>query len=103
MREIIAAIRAREAAEAAKDDEPAGDTGDRDKLFREAGEAVIHNQGAATSLLQRRFGIGYGRAARIMDQLEAAGVIGKSEPGSSRPRDVLLGLEELDRVCGPRP
>ncbi len=101
--DIIAAIRAREAAEAAgKDDEPAADAGDRDKLFREAGEAVIHNQGASTSLLQRRLGIGYGRAARIMDQLEAAGVIGKSEPGSSRPRDVLMGLEELERLCGPR-
>ncbi len=100
--DIIAAIRAREAAEAGKDEEPASDAGDRDKLFREAGEAVIHNQGASTSLLQRRLGIGYGRAARIMDQLEAAGVIGKSEPGSSRPRDVLMGLEELDRVCGPR-
>ncbi len=100
--DIIAAIRAREAAEAGKDEEPAGDAGDRDKLFREAGEAVIHNQGASTSLLQRRLGIGYGRAARIMDQLEAAGVIGKSEPGSSRPREVLMGLEDLDRVCGPR-
>ncbi|MGH7689699.1 MAG: DNA translocase FtsK [Gemmatimonadaceae bacterium] len=100
--DIIAAIRAREAAEAGKDEEPAGDAGDRDKLFREAGEAVIHNQGASTSLLQRRLGIGYGRAARIMDQLEAAGVIGKSEPGSSRPRDILIGLDGLERVCGPR-
>jgi S-DNA-T family DNA segregation ATPase FtsK/SpoIIIE len=63
---------------------------------------VIHNQGASTSLLQRRLGIGYGRAARIMDQLEAAGVIGKSEPGSSKPRDVLVGLEDLDRICGPK-
>ncbi|MGH7670210.1 MAG: DNA translocase FtsK, partial [Gemmatimonadaceae bacterium] len=45
---------------------------------------------------------GYGRAARIMDQLEAAGVIGKSEPGSSRPRDILIGLDGLERVCGPR-
>ncbi len=100
--DIIAAIRAREAADAAKDEEPVGDAGDRDKLFREAGEAVIHNQGASTSLLQRRLGVGYGRAARIMDQLEAAGVIGKSEPGSSRPREVLMGLDELDRLCGPR-
>ncbi|HEX8725654.1 MAG TPA: DNA translocase FtsK 4TM domain-containing protein [Gemmatimonadaceae bacterium] len=100
--DIIAAIRAREAAEAGQDEEPAADAGDRDKLFREAAEAVIHNQGASTSLLQRRLGIGYGRAARIMDQLEAAGVIGKAEPGSSRPRDVLMGLEELDHLSGPR-
>ncbi len=99
--DIIAAIRAREAAEAAKGDEPEPEPGTRDKLFREAAEAVIHNQGASTSLLQRRLGIGYGRAARIMDQLEMAGVISKAEPGSSRPRDILVGLDELDRICGP--
>jgi S-DNA-T family DNA segregation ATPase FtsK/SpoIIIE len=101
--DIIEVIRAREAAAAAaaagegKD----GDAGDRDKLFREAAEAVVHNQGASTSLLQRRLGVGYGRAARIMDQLESAGVIGKAEPGSSKPREVLVGLDGLDRICGP--
>ncbi len=99
--DIIAAIRAREAAEAARGEEPEPEPGDRDKLFRDAAEAVIHNQGASTSLLQRRLGVGYGRAARIMDQLEMAGVISKAEPGSSRPRDILVGLDELDRICGP--
>jgi DNA segregation ATPase FtsK/SpoIIIE, S-DNA-T family len=101
--DVVAAGRAARQAEAseAKELDFEGDAGDRDKLFRDAGEAVIHNQGASTSLLQRRLGIGYGRAARIMDQLEAAGVISKPEPGSSRPRDVLLGLDELDRLCGP--
>ncbi len=104
--DIIEAIRAREAAEAAEaaraeEPEAGAGPGERDKLFREAAEAVIHNQGASTSLLQRRLGIGYGRAARVMDQLEAAGVISKAEPGSSRPRDVLVGLDELDRICGP--
>jgi DNA segregation ATPase FtsK/SpoIIIE, S-DNA-T family len=101
--DIIAVTRAREAAEAGQAEEPAADAGDRDKLFREAAEAVLHNRGASTSLLQRRLGIGYGRAARIMDQLELAGVIGKAEPGSSKPREVLVGLDELDRICGPRP
>ena len=103
--DIIAAIRAREKAEAEAAQgggDGDADAGDRDKAFRDAAEAVIHNQGASTSLLQRRLGIGYGRAARIMDQLEAAGVIGKSEPGSSKPREVLVGLEELDRICGTR-
>jgi S-DNA-T family DNA segregation ATPase FtsK/SpoIIIE len=98
--DIIEAIRAREAALANEGKEPEPEPGDRDKLFRDAAEAVVQNRGASTSLLQRKLGIGYGRAARIMDQLEAAGVIGKSEPGSSRPRDVLVGLEELDRICG---
>jgi DNA segregation ATPase FtsK/SpoIIIE, S-DNA-T family len=98
--DIIAAIRAREAAEAVQGEEPEPEPGDRDKLFRDAAEAVIHNQGASTSLLQRRLGIGYGRAARIMDQLETAGVISKAEPGSSRPREILVGLAELDRICG---
>ncbi|HEU4989847.1 MAG TPA: DNA translocase FtsK 4TM domain-containing protein [Gemmatimonadaceae bacterium] len=102
--DIIEAIRARERAEAeaAQGGDAEADGGDRDKIFRDAAEAVIHNQGASTSLLQRRLGIGYGRAARIMDQLEAAGVIGKQEPGTSKPREVLVGLEDLDRICGPR-
>ncbi len=100
--DIIEVTRAREAAEAAKPEDGEPEPGDRDKLFREAAEAVVQNRGASTSLLQRKLGIGYGRAARIMDQLEAAGVIGRSEPGSSRPRDVLVGLEDLDRICGPR-
>ncbi len=99
--DVVAAGRALQQAEVGEGREPEGDPGDRDKLFREAAEAVIHNQGASTSLLQRKLGIGYGRAARVMDQLEAAGVISKAEPGSSRPRDVLMGLEELDRICGP--
>ena len=99
--DVVAAGRAAQQAEAGEGKEPEADAGDRDKLFREAAEAVVHNQGASTSLLQRRLGIGYGRAARIMDQLEAAGVISKAEPGSSRPRDVLVGLDELARLCGP--
>jgi S-DNA-T family DNA segregation ATPase FtsK/SpoIIIE len=43
--------------------------------------------------------IGYGRAARIIDQLELAGVLGPAN--GSKPRDVLVGLEELDDVLGP--
>ncbi|MHB1864423.1 MAG: FtsK/SpoIIIE family DNA translocase [Gemmatimonadaceae bacterium] len=100
--DILEAVRAREAAEAGKNEEPEAEAGDRDKLFREAAEAVIQNQGGSTSLLQRRLKVGYGRAARIIDQLELAGVLGRAEPGSSKPRDVLAGLEDLDRICGPR-
>jgi DNA segregation ATPase FtsK/SpoIIIE, S-DNA-T family len=75
-----------------------GDTGDRDPLFRQAAEVCIQNQLGSTSLLQRRMSIGYGRAARIIDQLELAGVLGPAN--GSKPRDVLLGLEELDDLTG---
>src|SRR5205814_1166942 len=50
----------------------------------------------STSLLQRRMSIGYGRAARIIDQLEMAGILGPAN--GSKPRDVLVGLEDLDEI-----
>jgi DNA segregation ATPase FtsK/SpoIIIE, S-DNA-T family len=79
----------------------AGDSadGDRDSRFREAAELVIQQRQGSTSLLQRRMKIGYGRAARIIDQLEDAGVLSPSE-GASKPRDVLIGAADLDRICG---
>ena len=96
--DIIERVRAQEAADAgAADGEPADDS-DRDKLFREAAEVCIQNQGGSTSLLQRRLKVGYGRAARIIDQLHLAGVLGP--PDGSKPRDVLVGLDDLDRICG---
>jgi len=76
-----------------------GDVGDRDPLFRQAAEVCIQNQLGSTSLLQRRMSIGYGRAARIIDQLELAGVLGPAN--GSKPRDVLLGLEELGEIVTP--
>jgi S-DNA-T family DNA segregation ATPase FtsK/SpoIIIE len=99
--DILEEVRQREALETSlADGEGGGDVGDRDKLFREAAEVVVQNQGGSTSLLQRRLKVGYGRAARIIDQLHAAGVLGP--PDGSKPRDVLVGLDELDRICGPR-
>jgi len=99
--DILETVRAKEALEAgAADGEGGDDAGDRDKLFREAAEVVIQHQQGSTSLLQRRLKVGYGRAARIIDQLHTAGVLGPSD--GPRPRDVLVGLEELDRICGPR-
>jgi DNA segregation ATPase FtsK/SpoIIIE, S-DNA-T family len=71
--------------------------GDRDSLFREAAEACLQNQGGSTSLLQRRLRIGYGRAARIIDQLESGGILGP--PDGSKPRDVLIGFDQLDEYC----
>jgi S-DNA-T family DNA segregation ATPase FtsK/SpoIIIE len=75
------------------------DAGDRDPLFRQAAEVCIQNQLGSTSLLQRRMSIGYGRAARIIDQLELAGILGPAN--GSKPRDVLVGLEELDDIVTP--
>ena len=72
--------------------------GERDTLFREAAEACIQNQGGSTSLLQRRLRIGYGRAARIIDQLHYAGILGP--PDGSKPRDVLVGFDQLDEYSG---
>jgi S-DNA-T family DNA segregation ATPase FtsK/SpoIIIE len=71
-----------------------GGAEDRDALFRDAAEACIQNQGGSTSLLQRRLRIGYGRAARIIDQLHFAGILGP--PDGSRPREVLIGFDQLD-------
>ena len=98
--DILAAVRAREALEARGDDEATDDVSDRDKLFREAAEVCVQHQGGSTSLLQRRLKVGYGRAARIIDQLHLAGVLGP--PDGSKPRDVLVGLEDIDRLVGDR-
>lgn len=101
--DILETVRTREAeARAALDGGPSGDGGEeagsRDALFREAAELCIQNQSGSTSLLQRRLGIGYGRAARVIDQLADAGILeAKSGP---RGREVRVGLEDLDRICG---
>lgn len=102
--DILETVRSREAEARAAleggdgDGEPSD--GARDPLFREAAELCIQNQSGSTSLLQRRLGIGYGRAARVIDQLADAGVLDpKSGP---KGREVRVGLEDLDRICGPR-
>ena len=97
--DILEMVRRREQQEAGQgggEDDGAGE--ERDKLFFEAAEACIQHQGGSTSLLQRRLKIGYGRAARIIDQLHAAGVLGP--PDGSKPRDVLVGVEDLPRFVG---
>jgi DNA segregation ATPase FtsK/SpoIIIE, S-DNA-T family len=78
--------------------EPDESVGERDKLFRDAAELCIQHQGGSTSLLQRRLRIGYGRAARIIDQLHFAGVLGP--PDGSKPRDVLIDFTQLDAITG---
>jgi S-DNA-T family DNA segregation ATPase FtsK/SpoIIIE len=101
--DILETVRSREAEEralhGAGEDGGAAD-GSRDPLFREAAELCIQNQSGSTSLLQRRLGIGYGRAARVIDQLADAGVLDpKSGP---KGREVRVGLDDLDRICGGR-
>ena len=71
---------------------------ERDALFRQAAEICIQHRQGSTSLLQRRLKIGYGRAARIVDQLHHAGVLGP--PKGSSPRDVMTTLDQLDRIIG---
>ncbi len=78
--------------------EPEEAVGERDKLFREAAELCVQHQGGSTSLLQRRLRIGYGRAARIIDQLHFAGVLGP--PDGSKPREVLIDFTQIDVICG---
>jgi S-DNA-T family DNA segregation ATPase FtsK/SpoIIIE len=96
--DILETVRARIAEdEGAAEEEEGGALLERDRLFRQAAEVCIQNQLGSTSLLQRRLKIGYGRAARIIDQLHAAGILGP--PDGSKPRDVLIGLEGLDRIA----
>jgi S-DNA-T family DNA segregation ATPase FtsK/SpoIIIE len=75
------------------------DPSERDPMFDEAARVIVQNQVGSTSLLQRKMKLGYNRAGRIIDQLEAAGIVGPFE--GSKPREVLVGdeysLEQLLR------
>ncbi len=73
-----------------------GPVGDRDPLFEDVARRVVNSNTASTSSLQRVYSIGYNRAGKIMDQLEAAGIVGPSQGG--KPRAVLVdpaGLESI--------
>jgi len=67
------------------------DLSDRDSLFEDAARLIVQNQVGSTSLLQRRMKLGYNRAGRLMDQLEAAGIVGPNQ--GSKARDVLIKTE----------
>ncbi|TJY33475.1 FtsK/SpoIIIE family DNA translocase [Pontimicrobium aquaticum] len=70
---------------------------DRDKLFREAAEVIVTAQQGSASLLQRKLKLGYNRAGRLIDQLEAAGIVGQFE--GSKARQVLVpDLVALDQL-----
>ena len=74
---------------------PAGGL-DRDPLFDEAARFIVLSTTASTSSLQRRFEIGYNRAGKIMDQMEAAGIVGPAS--GSKPRSVLIDPVALERI-----
>ena len=69
---------------------------DRDELFDEAVQLVLGSQQASTSFLQRRMKVGYSRAARLMDELENAGIVGPAE--GAKPRQILV--EDFEEVAG---
>ena len=71
---------------------PGGETVERDDLFEQAVRIVCSSDKASASLLQRRLSIGYARAARMLDQLESAGVVGPAD--GSKPREVLINNPE---------
>lgn len=64
------------------------DLGDRDPLFNDAARMIVQHQVGSTSLIQRRMKLGYNRAGRLMDQLEAAGIVGPNQ--GSKAREVLI-------------
>ncbi len=73
----------------------AGEDNDRDSYFAEAGRLIIDKEKASIGMLQRTFKIGFNRAARIMDQLCEAGVVGGEE--GTKPRKVLMSKEEFEQ------
>ncbi len=80
-----------EPAEESQDGGMGGDSasmGSLDPLFEEAAHAIVVTQQGSTSMIQRRFSIGYNRAGRLMDQLESAGIVGAAK--GAKPREVLL-------------
>ena len=91
--DILELVRAKESEET-EQTSFAGAAPANDELFRAAAEICIQQEGGSTSLLQRKLRIGYGRAARIVDQLHEAGILGP--PDGSKPREVLIGFDGLE-------
>ena len=86
-----------EVKEEEKDGGAKGELGDLDERFEEAAKLVVTTQKGSTSDLQRRLGMGYAKAGRVMDQLEQAGIVGPQE--GSKPRTVLVSsLDDLDTL-----
>lgn len=69
----------------------------RDPLFADAGRLCIEKQKGSTSMIQRQFRVGFNRAARIMEQLYDAGVVGQEE--TNKPRKVIMSMDEFEQYC----
>lgn len=69
---------------------------EKDDLLPKAIELVVENKQASVSLIQRKFKVGYARAARIVDQMEERGIVGKHE--GSKPRQVLMTKQQWDEM-----
>jgi len=81
------------------DSELGNNFGDKDPLFDEVARLIVSSNTASTSSLQRRYSIGYNRAGKIMDQLEAAGIVGPAHGG--KPRSVLVDAITLESILNP--
>ena len=68
---------------------------DKDVLFTDVGKFLIESEKGSIGSIQRRFKVGFNRAARIMDQLEEAGIVGPEE--GTKPRKVLMSMEEFEQ------
>ena len=75
---------------------PGGSDDDRDEYFAESGRLIIEKEKASIGMLQRAFKIGFNRAARIMDQLSDAGVVGGEE--GTKPRKILMTMDEFENL-----
>ncbi len=97
--EVMSSIeKADNSADGGKGSSDSNNDNGNDPLFEDAGRLIIEQQKASIGYLQRRFKIGFNRAARIMDQLCEAGVVGKEE--GTKPRTILMSLEEFNQVFG---
>jgi S-DNA-T family DNA segregation ATPase FtsK/SpoIIIE len=75
------------------------ENGEQDEAYFDAVRTVINEGKCSITLIQRRLSLGYARAARIVDMMEQAGVVGPGE--GSKPREVLVGPEILERIESP--
>ena len=71
---------------------------DKDELYEEAVKIILETGQASVSMLQRRLGLGYARAARIIDMMEAEGIVGRFQ--GSKPRDILVTLQDYQAKSG---
>ena len=97
-------IRLEKPEETASEESSSGGGGksgsDRDELIEDCGRFIIETQKASIGALQRKFSIGFNRAARIMDQLAEEGVVGEEE--GTKPRRILMSLEQFNNYLNSR-